>query len=118
MGRRRRDNDIEGLIGPIAILLFFFGAAILAFLKSLLLIALICGGVALIGFVLYRIGQNFWSRQLDVEAFVPQIDWSLPAVPTFDSTWLRIRFPEFSLSNAAPGSNVIGKSGAWKGVVG
>jgi hypothetical protein len=46
MGRRRRGDDFEGLVGPIAVILFLFGAVIIAFLRALLLAVLIGGGLA------------------------------------------------------------------------
>jgi hypothetical protein len=47
MGRRRRDDGLEGLIGPIAVILFLFGAVIIAFLKLLVLVLLVGAGAAL-----------------------------------------------------------------------
>jgi hypothetical protein len=118
MGRRRRDDDFEGLIGPIAVILFLFGAAIVAFLKALLLVVLIAGGAALIGFILYRLGRSLWARQMDIEGFLPSIDWTVPAIPSFDSTWIDIRYPEVSFpAYHAPPTHVIGTSGAWKAVM-
>jgi len=114
---RRRNDDLEGLIGPIAVLLFLFGAAIIAFLKALVLVALICGGLALVGFVIFRLGRRFWERQLDVEAYLPSIDWTLPSAATFDSTWVRLQYPEFPITTHAAADNVVGTSGAWKDVV-
>ena len=117
MRRRRRNDDFEGLVGPIAVLLFLFGAVIVAFLKALLVIALIAGAVVLVCFLLYRLGRRIWERQLDVEAYLPRIDWALPAIPSFDSTWAVVPYPEFPAANNAPVSHVIGTSGAWKDVV-
>ncbi len=119
MPRRRRDDDWEGLAGPIAILVVLFGAAIIAFLKALLLILLIGGVAALICFLLYRIGRSLWARQMDMEGYLPSIDWSLPTIPSFDSVWVDIRYPEVPFpAHCAPPPNVIGASGAWKAVLG
>jgi hypothetical protein len=118
MGRRRRDDGLEGLIGLIAVILFLFGTVIIAFLKALLVVLLIVAGTALVCFVLYRIGRTLWKRQLDTGAYLPSIDWSLPTVSKFDNRWLDIRYPEFTAPSPAPVPRVIGTSGAWKDVLG
>jgi hypothetical protein len=118
MGRRRRDDGVEGLIGLIAVILFLFGAVIIAFLKVLLVVLLIVAGTALVCFVLYRIGRNLWKRQLDIGVYLPSIDWTLPTIPSLDTRWLDIRYPEFSASSQVPAPHVIGTSGAWKDVLG
>jgi Flp pilus assembly protein TadB len=88
MGRRRRDEGLEGLIGLIAVILFLFGTVIVAFLKALLVVLLIVAGTALVCFVLYRTGRTLWKRQLDSGAYLPSIDWSMPAVSKFDTHWV------------------------------
>lgn len=117
MGRRRRDDDLTGLIGPIAILLFLFGAAILTFLKALVVLVLIVGGVALVGFLIYRLGRHLWERQLDTQAYLPRIDWTSRSVPTFDGAWMAVRYPEFPSGSRPSPPHVIGTSGAWKDVI-
>jgi hypothetical protein len=84
----------------------------------LLLIVLIVGGSALVCFVLYHLGRILWKKQLDIEAYLPDIDWSLPAIPNFDTRWADIRYPEFSVPSQMPAAHVIGTSGAWKDVLG
>jgi hypothetical protein len=118
MGRRRRDADLEALIAPIAVILFLFGAVIIAFLKVLLVVVLSLAGTALACFLLYRIGRNLWKRQLNIEAYLPSIDWTWPAIPSLDSRWLGIRYPEFSAPSHVSVPHVIGISGAWKDVLG
>ena len=118
MGRRRRDDGIEGLIILIAVILLLFGAVIIAFLKVLLLTVLIVGGTALVCIVLYHLGRIVWKKQIDIEAYLPGIDWSLPVIPNFDTRWADIRYPEFSVPNQVPAPHVIGTSGAWKDVLG
>jgi hypothetical protein len=54
---------LEGLVGPIAIVVVLFGAAIVAFLKTLLLVLLIGGGAILVCFLLYRLGRSLWVTQ-------------------------------------------------------
>ena len=118
MGRRRRNDDFGGLIGLIAVILVLFGAAIVAFLKALLLVLLIGGGAVLGGFLLYRLGRNLWVRQMDIEGYLPSIDWTVPAIPSFDSAWVDIRYPDVSSpAHCAPAPHVIGTSGAWKAVL-
>jgi hypothetical protein len=117
MGRRRRGDDFEGLVGPIAVILFLLGAVIIAFLRALLLAVLIGGGSALACFLLYRLGRRLWERQLDIETYLPRIDWSLPAIPSFGTGWVDIRYPEFSTPSPVLISHVIGTSGAWKDVL-
>jgi len=118
MARRRRDEGFDGLIGPIAVALFVFGAFIIAFLKVLILVSLIAGGVPLACFLLFRVGRSLWHRQLDIEAYLPQIDWTSLSVPDFDTAWAVISYPEFSPSNVELVPHVIGTSGAWKDVIG
>jgi hypothetical protein len=118
MGRRRRRDGFEELIGPFAVLLFLFGAVILAFLKALLLIVLIVAGTALAGFLLYLIGRTLCKKLLGIEAYLPSIDWTLPAIPSLDSRWLGIRYPEFPPPSHVPAPHIIGTSGAWKDVLG
>jgi hypothetical protein len=117
MGRRRREDDLEGLITAIVIFLFLFGAVIIAFLKMLLLIFVIGGGTVLACFLLYRLGRKVWERQLDIEACLPRIDWSLPLAPSFDIGWVDIRYPEFPAVRSPGSSHIIGSSGAWKDVL-
>jgi Skp family chaperone for outer membrane proteins len=117
MGRRRQSDDLEGLVALIALALFCFGAVIIAFLKMLLLVFLIGGATVLATFLLYRLGRAVWERQLDIEAYLPSIDWSLPVVPGFDSSWVVIRYPEFPAVSPTGSSNIIGSSGAWKDVL-
>jgi len=117
MGRRRRDDGFEGLIGLIAVSLFLFGTVIIAFLKALLLVLLIGVGTAIACFLLYRLGRALWERQLDIDAYLPGIDWTLPAIPSFDACWVVIRYPEFSAPSQVPVPRVIGTSGAWKDVL-
>ena len=115
MARRRRDDDLEGLVGPIAVVLVLFGAAIVAFLKALLLALLIAGGAVLVCFLLYRLGRNLWARQMDVDGFLPIIDWTVPAIPSLNNAWVDMRYPEVaSPAHHAPPPHVIGTSGAWK----
>src|ERR1019366_8602067 len=52
------------------------------------------------------------------DAHLPGIDWTLPAIPSFDDCWVVIRYPEFSAPSQVPGPRVIGTSGAWKDVLG
>jgi len=118
MARRRRNDDFEGLVGPIAIILVFFGVAIVAFLKALLLVLLIGGRAALVCFLLYRLGRSLWQRQLDIQEFLPNIDWTVPAIPSFDSAWIDIRYPEVSSPAQCAPPHVIGTSGAWKAILG
>ena len=118
MGRRRRGDGFEELIGPLAVILFLFGTVIIAFLKALLLVLFIVAGTALTCFLLYRLGRIVWKRQLDIEAYLPNIDWSLPTIPSFDTRWIDIRYPEFSAPSPVPAPHVIGTSGAWKDVLG
>src|ERR1035438_4080034 len=118
MGRRRRDDGVEGLIGLIAVLLFLFGTVIIAFLKALLVVLLVVAGTALFCFVLYRIGRTLWKRQLDSGACLPSIDWSLPTVSKFNNRWVDIRYPEFTAPSPSPVPRVVGTSGAWKDVLG
>jgi len=117
MGRRRRDDDLSGLIGPIAILLFLFGATILTFLKALVVIVLIVGGIALLCFLVYRLGLHLWERQLDVQPYLPRIDWTSRPAPNFDVNWVVLRYPEFPQGSLASTPQIIGTSGAWKDVL-
>jgi len=117
MGRRRRDDDLSGLIGPIAILLFLFGAVILTFLKTLVVIVVIVDGVALVCFLIYRLGLHLWERQLEIQAYLPRIDLTLRSAPNFDGTWVVLRYPEFHPSNRPCPPHIIGSSGAWKDVI-
>jgi hypothetical protein len=117
MGRRRRRDDFEELIGPLAVLLFLFGAVILAFVKALLLIVLIVAGIALAGFLLYLSGRTLCKKLLGIEAYLPSIDWTLPAIPSLDNRWLGIRYPEFPAPSHVPAPHIIGTSGAWKDVL-
>ena len=116
MGRRRREDGIEGLIGVIAVILFLFGAVIIAFLKMLLLVLLIGVATVLAGFLLHRLGRKVSEKQLDIEAYLPRIDWSLPLAPSFDIGWVDIRYPEFPAVRSPGSSHIIGSSGAWKDV--
>src|SRR5438034_1295506 len=118
MARRRHGDDFERLVGPIAVILFLFGAVIIAFVKVLLLVLLIGGGSALTCVLLYRLGRILWERQLDISPYLPRIDWTLPAIPTLDTSWVDIRYPEFSSPSRVPIPHVIGTSGAWKEVIG
>ena len=118
MGRRRRSDDFGGLIGPTAVILFLCGAVIIAVLKVLLLVLLVCAGTGLACFLLYRLGRNLWERHLDIWAYLPSIDWTLPAIPSFGTGWVHIGYPAFSAPNHVAVSHVIGTSGAWKDVLG
>lgn len=117
MGRRRRGNDLEDLIGPIAVLVFIFGAVIIAFLKVLLLSLLVVGGVVLVSFALYRLGRYLWLRSQDVSRYVPDIDWSLRPVPGLDSVRVDICYPVFPARKEVAAIKVVGTSGAWKNVL-
>ncbi len=101
----------------MALVLFFFGAVIIAFLKVLVLVILIAGATVLACFLLYRLGRKVWEQQLDIEAFVPRIDWSLPVEASFITGWADIRYPEFPAVSPPGSSHVIGSSGAWKDVL-
>ena len=117
MGRRRRGNDLEDLIGPIAVLVFIFGAVVVACLKVLLSILLIGGAAGLVCFGLYLLGRYVWARSQDVSRYIPDIDWSLPPVPGLDSVRVDIGYPVFSAKKEFAATNVVGTSGAWKDVL-
>jgi hypothetical protein len=79
---------------------------------------LIVAGTALVCFVLYHLGRKLWKKQLDIEAYLPSIDWSSPAMPSFNTRWADISYPEFPVPSEVPAPHVIGTSGAWKDVLG
>jgi hypothetical protein len=117
MGRRRQSDNLEGLVALIALAVFFFGAIIVAFLKMLLLVFVIGGATVLACFLLYRLGRKAWEKQLDIEAYLPRIDWSLPVVTSFDTGWVDIRYPELPAVSPTSSPHIIGISGAWKDVL-
>jgi hypothetical protein len=98
-------------------LLFLFGAVIIAVLKVVLVVVLIGAGIALACFLLYWLGRKMWEKATDVTAYLPKIDWTLPPIPSFDARWLDIRYPGFPAPGEVAASHIFGTSGAWKEVM-
>jgi len=117
MARRRQSDDLEGLIVPVAALLFFLGAAVLAILKTLLAIVAAAAIAALAAFGVYHLARRWWRDRTKVEDYLPEIDWRLPLLPVFDTTWLSLPHPGFPKVADVPAPPIIGTSGAWKDVV-
>jgi hypothetical protein len=79
---------------PIAalafLLLLFFGAIILAIIKVVIFILLsasVLGLAGLTGYGCWRFSRRLWNRQLNIEAFVPAIDWTFPSFPKVVASW-------------------------------
>ncbi|PWU09614.1 MAG: hypothetical protein C5B50_27045 [Verrucomicrobia bacterium] len=117
MPRRRREPDFETLAFLIVIALLAFGAAIIAFLKTLILVLVIGTAAILVCSLLFILGRKLWRKKLDLTSYLPNIDWDLPHLPTPATAWVSIQYPNFPASNHSFPPNVIGTSGAWKDVV-
>jgi hypothetical protein len=118
MRRRRKDDGLEALALPIAFLIFFFGAAVVAFLQAIVLIALILACTALVGAIAVYLVRAVWRRQTAIDSFLPDIDWEVPAqLDQSDRLQIELVYPLFPQSNSQVPPHVIGTSGAWKDVL-
>src|SRR5262245_32160068 len=118
MPRHRKNDNFEALAYPLAVFVFFFGAAVIAFLKTILLIASILACAAAVVAIAVYAGRVVWKRRTDIESFLPNINWEvpLPAIqigPCTHHLWFD-NYPSFPHSHWHVPPHVIGTSGAWK----
>lgn len=121
MGRRSKDPPLEAIAGLVFLVIFFFGAVVVAILKVVATF-LICGVllfvIVLAGYGCYKIGRRWWTRKLNVDEFLPVVDWSPPTIPGIDAAWSNIIYPAFPHKEVKQAANIFGTSGAWSDVLG
>ncbi|HUS13127.1 MAG TPA: NERD domain-containing protein [Pyrinomonadaceae bacterium] len=122
MPRRRKNDDFEALALPLAAFIFLFGAAVLAFLRTILLIGVILAGAAVVVAIAIYVGRALWRRQTDIESFLPDINWEVPLPASrfrlhSGGFLVNVIYPSFPESHSPAPPHVIGTSGAWKDVL-
>ena len=90
--------------------------AALVLISSPLTGALLLPFAAVSVYTCYRLFDQWWEGKIRRDANVPEINWSLPLIPRFDTTWPTITYPQFPNIVIQKPPHVIGTSGAWKDV--
>ena len=57
----------------------------------------------------------YWKQKLNLVAYIPNIDWSMPRMSSIPVDWSDIQYPSMP-QRTVDQPNVIGRSGAWKDV--
>lgn len=86
----------------------------MALLRTAIAVLVIAAAAAIVGLVLYKVIRLVIERQLDIDGWLPQIEWTLRAFPKTEDIWPKLVYPTFPKSSPLSMPSIQGTSGAWR----